>query len=226
MDNAVERVVAAMREVCTQQVATDGIVFDPDTVDGRRINVGAQYEGVRVRFRGNLGAARVHMQIDVGFGDAVVPSEVVVQYPTSLDSPAPRLRSYSKESVIAEKLETLVKLGELTSRMNDVFDIWLLSRHFGFDGRTLAEAIRTAFSRRGTRIPRQPVGLTSAFAQVPGKQTQWQTFLRRNRLEGAPEDLVEVIEVIAAFLQPITETLSADRRFQGTWRAAGPWRGV
>jgi hypothetical protein len=108
---------------------------------------------------------------------------------TLLAMPAPHLRGYSRESTVAEKYQAMVKLGELNSRMKDFFDIWLLCRHFDFDGATLARAIRKTFAARGTEVPGQAIALTPAFAEMPGKSTQWRGFLRKNRLSNVPEEL-------------------------------------
>ena len=189
-----------------------------------RIIEGADYEGVRVRFQGKLGRARVSMQLDVAFGDVVFPSAIVAEYPVMLDFPRPRLLSYTKESTVAEKLEAMVKLGILNSRMKDFFDIWWLSQHSDFDGRRLGTAISKTFSKRQTRIPPEPVCLTPVFAEEPGKESQWKGFIRKSRLQNAPQDLAEVIEGIATFLVPVIDSLARGKSFKGTWRACGPWR--
>lgn len=82
IDNDVAGIVAVVREICVEAVEADGLDFDPDSVVGQRIIEGAEYEGVRVRFQGLLGTARVTMQLDIGFGDAVVPGPLVAEYPT------------------------------------------------------------------------------------------------------------------------------------------------
>ena len=107
----------------------DGIVFDPVSFAGNAIREDADYSGVRVTFTGNLGAARFHMQIDIGFGDIVTPAPEKLSYPTILDFPAPMLFGYSRETAIAEKLQALVQLRMLNSRMKDYYDLWLLSGH-------------------------------------------------------------------------------------------------
>ncbi len=127
IDSEVDSIVAIMKDICEQRVVDDGMVFYMDSVGGERIIEGAEYRGVRVKVRGGLGNARVTAQIDVGFGDVVVPSPEKVDYPAILDFPAPRLLGYSRESIIAEKLATMIRLGVLNSRMKDIFDIWLLS---------------------------------------------------------------------------------------------------
>ncbi len=221
--NDVDRIVAIVKEVCRQEVEPDGLEFNPDSVLGERIAEEAEYEGVRVHFQGNLGTARVSMQIDVGFGDAVVPGPVTVDYPTMLDLPAPRIRAYTRESVIAEKFHTMVRRGLLNSRMRDFFDVWALSQQFDFDAGVLAAAIRETFTRRDQDFVPRPVALTDEFAADTSKAAQWRGFLRKSRLQGAPSELVEVVRAIAVFLGPVAEALYEDREFKGRWDAPGPW---
>ncbi len=208
IENSVETLIKVTREICQQEVEPDGIVFDVTEVDAERIAEDADYEGIRIRFRGSLDTARFVIQLDIGFGDIIVPSPESMNYPTILDLPTPQLRGYSRESTIAEKFEAMVKLGILNSRMKDFFDIWLMSRQFDFNGTILAEAITKTFSTRGTKIPAEPLALTDAFAEDAIIATQWRGFVRRNRLSEAPKDLTEVIVSIGAFLKPISERLA------------------
>ena len=220
--NQVDRVVAIATEVCAQPVEPDGLIFNFNTVKGAKIAEDANYEGVRIRFQANLGTARVTLQLDIGFGDVIVPAPQQIEYPTILDFPAPRLRGYSKESIVAEKFESVVTLGLLNSRMKDYFDIWALSRQFDFDGQTLGSAVLRTFSNRGTRIVPEPVGLTAKFADDPTKKAQWRGFVRKSRLDTS-SDLAEVLLAVARFLQPVATALSAGRTFTGKWAAPGPW---
>jgi hypothetical protein len=223
IENRIETLVRVTRGICQQEVEPDGILFDVTDIDADSIAEDADYEGIRIRFRGSLDTAQFVIQLDIGFGDIIVPSPESMNYPTILDLPAPQLRGYSKESTIAEKFEAMVKLGILNSRMKDFFDIWLISRQFDFDGNILAEAITKTFSTRGTKLPSEPLALTDAFAEDATKATQWRGFVRRNRLSEAPEHLAEVIVSIAAFLTPITEELAAGHVFKSIWKAPGPW---
>ena len=223
-DNSVDKIAAIAREVCLQEVEPDGLIFEPDSVGGERIVEDADYGGVRVRFRGTLGTARVTMQLDIGFGDVVVPEPEMADYPTILDLPVPRLRGYSRESAVAEKFEAMVKLGVLNSRVKDFFDIWLLSRQFDFAGETLALAIERTFTARGTTNTGDPIALTEDFAKESFRQTQWQGFVRKNRLQGTPANFEDIVETIAIFLGPVVRALAAGEGFQGSWKAPGPWR--
>lgn len=222
-DNSIDSIVSIVKEICRQEVEADGLIFDATSVEGERITEDADYEGVRVRFRGELGAARFVIQFDVGFGDVIIPSPLSAYYPTILDFPAPYLSGYSKESTVAEKFEAMVKLDILNSRMKDFFDIWLLSRQFDFDGETLAKAIKKTFSTRKTEIPAEPTPLTDTFASDATKAKQWQGFIRKSRLTDVPEDFGEIIKDIATFLGPVAKRLSAGHPFRDFWKAPGPW---
>jgi predicted nucleotidyltransferase component of viral defense system len=225
MENTVNAVLPVVRDVCGQAVQADGLVFDVEGMAGAVIKEDADYAGVRVTFQAYLQNARVPMQIDVGFGDVIVPDAAVMAYPTILDYPAPTLRTYSRETTIAEKFEAMVKLGQLNSRMKDFYDIWLLARQFDFDGATLATAISRTFANRRTALTENPVALTTAFADDPAKAAQWRGFLRKSRLDHAPAKLKEVTEAIRTFLVPVTAAQRQGQAFEQQWNAPGPWQG-
>ncbi len=224
MSNEVDALTAAVREICGQVVEPDGLKFDGTTVAGERIAEDAEYEGVRVRFRGALGTARITMQLDVGFGDVITPDAAEVNYPTLLDLPAPRLLAYPRETSVAEKFQAMLHLAQLNSRMKDYYDIWLLARAFRFDAALLAQAIHKTCERRSTAITATPVALSDAFANDPVKQTQWRAFRRKSELSEAPPELLDVVGVVRQFVGPVAEALAAGRSFSGIWEPPGPWR--
>ncbi|OPL11837.1 MAG: hypothetical protein AVO38_15495 [delta proteobacterium ML8_D] len=224
IDNDIEGMLAVTKDICTQKVHPDGITYDLTSIRGELITEDADYEGVRVRFHGSLGTAHFTLQLDIGFGDVVIPAPAVLAYPTILDLPAPELSGYSKESTIAEKFEAMVKLGALNSRMKDFFDIWLLSCQFDFEGHRLAEAIEKTFATRGTDIQSEPVALTASFADDPAKVAQWRGFIRKNRLTNITQAFGKVVKAIALFLGPVAESLADKKQLEATWKAPGPWR--
>jgi hypothetical protein len=115
----------------------------------------------------------VRVLIDVAFGDATEPGLEETDLPVLFDFPAPRLRSYPRETIIAEKFQAMVMLGRVNSRMKDFYDIWLLSQSYEFTGDRLARAIAATFARRKTGIPTErPDALSRAFAEDPRKQEQ------------------------------------------------------
>ncbi len=222
--NHVADLVDVVRSLCRQQVAAlDGVVFDPASVVGEQITVESDYVGVRLRFVGMLGTARMRMQIDVGFGDAVVGAEQDVELPTLLDFPPPRLVGYSRETAIVEKLNAMFQHGRLNSRMKDYFDIGLLARSFDFDGVRLADAIRATFERRGTALAVAPVGLSEEFAAQTDKRTQWAAFLRKIQVTDVPADLSTQVATLRSFLAPVLAALVDGVIFARRWPRGGPW---
>jgi len=217
-----ETVIAAqVRDILSVEVEPDGLIFDASTIRTEHISEDADYEGIRVRFTGELDAARVNMRIDIGFGDVVVPDPEISELPTVLDLPPPKLLCYSRESAVAEKFEAMLKLGELNSRMKDFYDIWLLSRHLDFDGDILAEAIRRTLERRGVGVPSDIVPFSDGFTEM--KQVQWTAFRRRLGQEQVPVDFAEVVVMVRGFLLPIVTVLHSGRPTGLRWTAPGPW---
>lgn len=198
----VERLVGVFREIAGAECPEDGVFFDPAGISGAPIREAATYAGVRVVVPGGLAGARIRVQVDIGLGDATVPPPHLVDVPSVLDLPQPRLRAYAPETVIAEKLEALVVLGIATSRMKDLYDLDVIRRTFAFDD-ALIDAVAATFARRGTALPVElTVGLSDAFGADTVKRTQWSAFLRK--AGGEPElDLGAVVTELRAWLWPV-----------------------
>jgi nucleotidyltransferase AbiEii toxin of type IV toxin-antitoxin system len=208
------------REICLIEVEPDGLLFKAETVKAEEIREQAAYPGIRVTAQATLGTARISIQVDIGFGDAVTPNPEEIQFPTLLDFPAPHLHSYPIYTTVAEKLETMVLLGEANSRMKDFFDVQKMSILFEFDGPTLVQAIRATFNRRKTSLPsRVPEAFTRAFALA--KRTQWEAFIRRNALPD--ESFSGVVESLHEFLYRPLRAASRSEAFAENWNPGGPW---
>ena len=220
-----QRLEQVFREVIGVEVENDGLEFLAETVRGERIREDEEYEGVRVHLEARLAAARIKVQIDVGFGDIVTPAPEETEYPVLLDFPAPRLRTYPRETVVAEKFEAMVKLGIVNSRMKDFYDLWVMARDFEFEGALLSRAIKATFERRGTALPtKEPLALTDEFSGDPGKKTQWAAFLRRLGQEPSGIPLADVTLALNEFLLPPVLAAGDAAAFDRTWPPAGPWR--
>ena len=221
--SAVPEVVAVIRDLCMSPVG-DGIVFDEASIEGEEIRAADEYAGVRVRLEARLAEARIPMQVDVGFGDVIVPDPTRRSYPTLLDHPPPLILVYPLEAVVAEKLEAMVSLGVTNSRMKDFYDVYLLASSFAFEGSSLTRAICATFKRRGTPFPdSEPLVLTREFLGAPERQIQWRAFLRRGRLD-APPDAGELSEVLRRFLKPVLQAAAYGEEIAARWSPGGPWR--
>lgn len=196
-----EEFAEVFREIASM-VEEDGLVFDVSSVKVDDIRKAAGYPGVRVSLIATLDGARIPIQCDIGFGDAVTPAPLQQTYPTLLDMPAPVLAVYPLETVVAEKLEAIVKLASFNSRVKDYFDLWMLMRFESLDRSLLPEAIRATFARRNTALPiTLPVGLSPSFAEE--RQTMWQAFLTRSTLTAPP--LAEVLDELRTQCWPVLQ---------------------
>lgn len=197
---------AIFREICAIPCHEDGLTFLPEELKGERIREDNPYQGVRIMLRGRLGTARVSLQVDIGFGDAITPQPEEILFPSLLALPVPILRAYRWETVVAEKSEAMVTLGMANTRMKDFFDLWYLPRANALDPYLLRHALAATFERRGTEWPdKVPDALTTKFSEDPQKQLQWKAFLRKGRLD-LDLELPEVIETIRAFLWPLMQS--------------------
>ncbi len=220
-NNSVDNIVQVVHEVCMQPVESDGIVFDPESVQGEMINERAGYQGVRVKFLGYLGKAHVHMRLDVGFADVVTPSPIEVELPTIFKNMnKPCVRAYPPETIIAEKLQSMIALGVINSRMKDFYDIWFMAQSMEFDFHLLKQAVFTTFNQRKTVVSKElPTALTTEFANQ--KQAMWSAFLSKSRIENAPDTLVDIIDVLNKFLGPV---IYQPEETYSHWSTIGGWK--
>lgn len=215
--------MATFRDIAAMALG-DGIVFDPESVRADTIREDNSYGGTRIHLMARIGSARCALQIDVGFGDAVTPAAEVTAYPTLLkDFAAPVLRVYPVYTVIAEKYQAMVVLGQANSRMKDFYDLAVIARRTDLDGKTLANAIAATFARRATALPDvRSLALTPGFSEDPGKLRQWQGFLNKNKITTSA--LPQTIELLTCLLWPPTEA-ARGIEVAMTWKAADlAWR--
>ena len=223
-DASEQQLITSFQQICQAEVEPDGLEFDAKSIRVTEIREDQEYDGQRVQLVARLEKAQIHLQIDIGFGDAVTPEAEEIDYPTLLDFPAPRIWAYPRETVVAEKLQAMIALGMPNTRMKDFYDVWMIAMHFSFDGTTLVRAITATFDRRKTKIPNEvPTALGDEFATDRDKVTQWKAFLQRSRLEGAAVDLSQVVDELRAFLIPPLFAAANSEAFNQSWTDGGPW---
>jgi hypothetical protein len=218
---SITALVQVFREICQVICPEDGLTFQPDSITGERIREDNPYQGVRVMIRGTLGVAKVTLQVDVGFGDAITPEPEEAIFPSLLSLPEPRIRAYRWETAIGEKFQAMVYLGLENTRMKDFFDLWHLSQTHRFEAGTLRHTLQATFQRRVTPWPTAPpTALTDRFSGDPQKQAQWRGFIRKGGLESGP-GLEEVVKAIHRFLWPLFESdgIPPDWQWSQGWSA-------
>jgi predicted nucleotidyltransferase component of viral defense system len=223
-ETSVEILETIFRKVIQTEVSSDGLVFDPESVKATPIREDNRYGGLRVNLMALLEKAKIPLQIDIGFGDKITPGPERIVFPSLLGQETPHLSAYPKETVIAEKLEAMVSLGEANSRMKDFYDIYFLSLHYAFDGNILSQAIAATFTGRGTVIPAGEIyPLSAEFSRNPDRQRLWTGFLKRLGLRDVETSFEIVTQQIAAFVQLPTQAASQDADLSRKWSPGGPW---
>ena len=203
-------IASVIRQILTTAVEDDGIAFIPDSVRAEEIRENEDYGGVRITFTATLDKALIPLQVDIGFGDVITPAAEDRVYPVLMNMAAPRLRMYPVETVVAEKLQAVVKLGMINSRMKDFYDLLVIFRHYPYDDQLLTRAVAHTFACRGTPLPREvPPGLSDEFGSDPTAKRLWRGFLTRMQLVNEPDDFTAVIRTIRERLWPII--MAADR---------------
>lgn len=216
--------IGNIRDICEIPCAEDGLTFEAASVRAEAIRDNSEYRGFRVRLQVRLGNAKLGFQVDVGFGDAVEPAAKEEDYPTLLDTPAPRVRVYPREAVIAEKLHAMVVIGLVNTRFKDFYDVFTLARRFEQEGHALGKSVKATFARRDTALPGvRPAALTPGFFADPARQDAWERYLARAGMTDAPGDFSAVGDVIIAFLGPLVDGLADGGMFEGIWAPGGGW---
>ena len=69
-----------------------------------------EYQGIRIKLNAYIESARIPVQVDIGFGDAITPEPLTIEFPTMLEFEAPTLSVYPRETVVVEKFQAMVML--------------------------------------------------------------------------------------------------------------------
>ncbi|MGO9084518.1 MAG: nucleotidyl transferase AbiEii/AbiGii toxin family protein [Candidatus Sulfotelmatobacter sp.] len=221
--SAIGEVEQTIRAICDIH-EEDAVVFDSASVEGTKIKEDDEYDGVRIKLLAELAGARIPMQIDIGFGDAVYPEPELASFPVLLPMEAPLIRAYPREASIAEKFHAMVLLDIRNSRMKDFYDIWFMANNWTFDMASLRNAILASFERRGSTIPTVvPFALTEEFLNDPKKKHEWAAFVSRLNPGDEAPSLEEVGAILRTFLLPCISGNSQAEAEVRSWTPSQYW---
>ena len=202
-----EAMLDIFREICSVQL-DDGVEFDRDALRVTANREDLAYGGLRLQTDALIGGAKLRIIVDIGFGDAIEPGLEPLELPVLLDQPAPKLRAYARETVVAEKFQAMVMIGQANNRLKDYYELWVISKSHAFDEERLARAIAATFARRQTPLPTErPDGLKPAFYEDEAKVAQWRAFIADVAVD--PGDLKDVAKALADFLMPAAGAAAA-----------------
>jgi hypothetical protein len=201
-------------------VEEDGLAFDIDSLRGEVIWPETNFPGLRCLVQARALGAETEVQIDVGFGDPLVPPAEWIDYP-ALVGPPIRLQAVRPELLTAWKLDGLFDHGARRWQPKDLYDLYLLTRHRALDGPTLVEATRVAFEAHHDPLDAVPeVVYSRAWWDSAAARGKWAKF-RASAAVPVPDDLLEVAAAVARALRPALEELVSIPA-EGVWPEGEP----
>ncbi len=178
VDNSIENISRMLKEICSYPVPRDGIEFNSKELLLNESQIETEYTGLSARFFAYLHTAKIPVKIDIGFSDKILPKPSNINYPALLDFPSPELWGYTPETMIAEKLDAMVKLALANSRMKDFYDIWMIVNQFQIKSEKITPIIREIFRNRKTVIREIPKAFSEAFYNNSKTLDRWDAFLK------------------------------------------------
>lgn len=207
ISNKIENLKHIIDEIALIQAEKDAVVFNSQKLILHRTQTGGDYEGVSASFSATLDTVQIPILIDIGFNDLIIPEPRMIHYPTLLPLPAPKLLGYTPETILAEKLESIVKLGLINTRMKDFYDIWTLCQSQKLNSDMVKLAIKKVFSNRKTKLE-YPISFSKDFYEAPLTLQRWHNFL--SAMGKDPIALQDVILEISDFIVPLFDAEASE----------------
>jgi predicted nucleotidyltransferase component of viral defense system len=201
--NDIESLKKKIAEILSVDCADDFVWFNHEEIKTKPIVEKNLYNGVRVILEAGFDSIRQQLQIDIGFGDIIIPKPINLEYPTLLpEIPAPIIVAYTPETVIAEKFQAMVELATLNSRMKDFYDVYILLTEQPIDKDVLRQAILNTFENRNTALHNNHSLFTDDFKNSPQRLIMWKAFLKKINIQ---QDLPfqNVLETIIEHIRPL-----------------------
>lgn len=143
-----EKIVEIVDVIASTDVG-DGILFMRDDSNPSAITKDDEYGGYTTGLIATFGTIRLPMDIDVTFGDVITPHPKLIEVKSILDGARSiHILSYTIETLIAEKLQTILKRGVGTTRPRDFYDLHMIYNRGDYDSRILSEAVLATFENR------------------------------------------------------------------------------
>lgn len=203
ISNSAEEMKRVFYEIFSQAV-DDSLIFDLDTLSVENISEFKEYHGLNISVVALLDRTRIPVSIDIGFGDVVYPNAVEMEFPVILNMSSPKIQAYSLESVVAEKLEAILKNGFLNSRYKDFYDVYVLSQEYPFLYQKLYQAVVETFTNRKTPLTMDTIVFRPEFTEDNQHQARWKSFLGKKKAI-MKVSLTEVINRIQIFSKPLLD---------------------
>ena len=147
IDVSKEKMVKVLNQILSIKL-NDGVIFD--VVDITDIRDDDEYGGNKYHIVGRKDNLKVNLEIDISTGDKVTPRELKFNYPLLFEDKTILINSYNIETILSEKIETILRRGKFNSRMKDFYDVYFFLNNLRkeINMNILKEAIKNTFTKR------------------------------------------------------------------------------
>ncbi len=157
----------------------DNVSFE--VTDAEEIMEEHDYHGVRIKLIAKFGTFKQPIKIDISTGDIITPSAVEYNYKLMLEDRSIPLLSYNLETLLAEKLETIIARSTANTRMRDFYDVYLLSKTQDIDMQNLKSALYETAKSRNTELSEENVKLVlNEISESKAMFVSWERYKRDN----------------------------------------------
>lgn len=203
-----------INEILSVDTGNNFVTFEAGSFE--EISPQRKYQGISCKIVGHIKNTKTPFSIDIGIGDIIIPNAQRRKIPVQLQGfTTPEIYTYSLESSIAEKFETILQRLELTSRMKDFYDIYYLSQMYNFDGEILQRALTKTLQNRKTKYHKDSLQNIASFKNNDDMIHRWERGLKG--VKPAELGFGEVITGIVKFLEPVWNSIIIDKEYSGTW---------
>ena len=215
--NTPEQLKSILEDIIAVPTGNDFVTFEIKNV--APITVAKKYAGIGASIVARIKNTRTPFTIDFGVGDVIVPKQEKRQIPTQLpEFESPMVNTYSVETTVAEKLDTIFILMEFSSRMKDYYDLYYIANKFDFDGAVLTEAFRKTFANREHHFTIEQFEQVMSFGNDAAMQKKWKAFVRK--INTKTDDYSTVLRTIQNFLEKPFTAAVENKTFAERWSAA------
>ena len=179
----------------------DGVSFEITKVSN--IMTDFEYPGIRMMLEAKLDRLKQRIKIDISTDDVITPSAIRYEYPLMFEDRRIELVTYTTETLLAEKIQTILIRGITTTRMRDFYDIYEIvsSDKIKPDPKVLAEAFAaTCVKRKTVFTPSQMEETLKAVVQDKGLAKLWTLYRKDNFYVGELE-WASVCQIVSAYIK-------------------------
>lgn len=198
LSNELDVVMEAVKNILLVS-CDDGIIFKTDGLRAEVIRDDDDYHGVRVSVVASISKAVIPFHIDINFGDPIFPAPQRISVERILGGEI-SIFGYPEQMVVAEKIVTAFDRGAANTRWRDFYDVLAISRTKHLQSEELLLAIHEVARFRGIDLG-QLSDLAAGLALAG--QSKWISWIRKQKLADAPASLIEVIQELSRFIDPV-----------------------